>query len=537
MDTENTQDFNERLNQWAASQGFWFQLRYTVVGQGQSSVLVVHFLKLLMRVGLFALVVALGFGFYLWKRIDSPDFREGLVDSMRTTFAAKEVEIQGFDRDQGQAVIRRVGMTGGEESFFDTMVLTNARLNMGLTDGFMTDWRAGTIQIDECQLELRPGLNSEGAVAASLQTIFEGREGFDVQGFEVRSMNLSWGYFERAFGRISGSEVWIGRTADGWRMRFEGGRFSQNWLRDFEIQEMVVVLNRDGLVFDRAVLKAGDGTVNFREVKVSGGLRPELSGMLDLNRVPLKQLIPQNAQEMVSGTITGQFRLGGSINSVGGVEIEGDVFFDGIDHITLRNRLRLLDALDVIDPFRSYRKVVFNEGSFHLKTGGGRMEVSEIGLEADELMAMKGAFTIQRPKQGADALLEGASDGSGSQVGSGGDSMKIDLSEAAKAAAENREKGLDSEVDDNTEKFFEALEQDREMRRMMIARPLEAYQFQGEVVLTLPSDVFDRSSQLLQRYPPDAASGEIEVRVPLAGKIDEITVDFSDQLLDLGVRD
>jgi hypothetical protein len=32
MESEQSQNFNERLSQWVANQGFWFQIRYSMTG-------------------------------------------------------------------------------------------------------------------------------------------------------------------------------------------------------------------------------------------------------------------------------------------------------------------------------------------------------------------------------------------------------------------------------------------------------------------------------------------------------------------------
>ena len=537
MDTKNSENFNDRLNQWIANQGFWFQLRHSLVAQGQASVFTAHMLKLLIRAGLFVTVVALGFGFYLWKRVDSPKFQNEMLESMRSAFAAEQVEIKSFRRLQGKAMIRRIGIMGGEKSFFDSLEASNLRLNMGLMDGTITDWQAGTIEVDECHLELRPGMDSEAAVEVAVETLFGTQPGFEMQGIDVESMHMSWGYFERAFGRISGSHARISRIENGWRMRFEGGTFTQNWLRNLELKEMLVLLKRDGLVIERAVMGSGDGSVVFRDVRVTGGMRPELSGELIFDQMPLKSLIPENAQQVVSGTISGDFRLGGSINSVDGVKIEGDAYFDGVNQIVLRDRLRLLNALDVVDPFRSYRKVVFNQGAIHLKTSAGRLVLSEIDLEADNLMAMTGEITIQRPKMGADAMMAGALNDSENQARDRDEDLRIGLRQAAELSSNNQQEGLQSEVDDAAAgQFFESLAQDREMRRLIMERELASYRFGGEVVLSLPKDAFDRSSRLMERYQPDKEAERIQIAVPLSGNIDEVTLDQAEEILNLGAR-
>ena len=56
MESEQSQNFNERLSQWVANQGFWFQVRYSMSGSGMKGRAMFH----LLRIGFRLLVFLLG---------------------------------------------------------------------------------------------------------------------------------------------------------------------------------------------------------------------------------------------------------------------------------------------------------------------------------------------------------------------------------------------------------------------------------------------------------------------------------------------
>lgn len=544
MDTQDTQDFNQRLSQWVASQGFWFQLRHSMSGGGSGSVLMFHLLRLAATVGVFLLVVAGGFAIYLVQRVESREFRDQVETGIGSALSADEVVVRRFGRSRGQAQVGRIGMTGSDSSFFDSLEASNLRFEMGLTDGLIGDWDAGTVEASWLDAELKAGANSPEDAAENAGFLLEGHPGFRIQGLTVNTVNLSWGYFDRAYGAITGSEMRMGKTGDGWRMRFEGGTFSQNWLRGFEIEELIVVFNRDGVAFEKGILRAGKGSLTFRDVRLAGGVKPQLSGSLLFKRVPLERLLPDDAEEMISGTISGEVALGGSTNSREGVTMAGQMVLDGVDQITLRSSLPLLDALDVVDAFHSYRRIDFDQGGFTLETGGGKMKLSDISLTADELMKLNGTIVARTPEESEIESLLGQSDASlGAAIReSQQEELQISLRQAARLNDDGEEddageQGLGGEVEDGGEEFFKDIGGSRDLRRDFMERARSVYEFSGELVLSLPPGAFDRSSRLSERFPVDPQSGRTEVEVPLSGTWEELTSDFAEELLRIGVRD
>ena len=53
IDSEQWQNFNERLSYWISKQGFWFQLRYSLFLGGKKSGLMFHFVHLALRLVIF----------------------------------------------------------------------------------------------------------------------------------------------------------------------------------------------------------------------------------------------------------------------------------------------------------------------------------------------------------------------------------------------------------------------------------------------------------------------------------------------------
>ncbi|MGA0846635.1 MAG: hypothetical protein ACO3RV_08855, partial [Luteolibacter sp.] len=57
MDIPKNDNFNERLSQWIANQGFWFQARYSMSGRGVGGRAVFHLLRLGFRLLIFLILL------------------------------------------------------------------------------------------------------------------------------------------------------------------------------------------------------------------------------------------------------------------------------------------------------------------------------------------------------------------------------------------------------------------------------------------------------------------------------------------------
>jgi hypothetical protein len=524
MEADQTQSFNQKLSQWIASQGFWFQLRHSMSGGGGWAMTFNHLTRLAFKILIALLVAVAGFGIYLVKRVDSKSFIQSLDGGLAKGLSASEAKVLELHRSQGDAQIRRVGVEGGANSFFRSLDAGNIRFKMPLMAGISGTWRAGTLQAKRLDMEVKAGADSAEQAKLLGDALFRDWEGFDFSSVEVDEASIRWGYSQRTAGRIDKSRMIATRSPEGWRLVFNGGKFSQNWLKDLAIENMVVEVSRGGLNFKEGKFKCGsEGTVVFRDVAVTGGEKPQLSGRVEFAKIDLSSLLPEAATTLVEGRISGELAVSGSSNTVEGLHFEGDIKLAEGSVISLRERIELLKSLVLADRFNSYRKVDFTKGSFHIKTGGGAMKLTRIDLVAGDLMTMQGLLDVRYPTDAELSGPEGANvpgkfalvfDPKATSEGGKGDDMS--LAKAGKAATSDS-KGMEIFDRRAQERINSQLEQEEIIRRSQSLR------CSGGVRITIPGDAFDRNLSLRETFPLDPGTGRIAMDVPLDGTLFELT--------------
>jgi hypothetical protein len=278
-------------------------------------------------------------------------------------------------------------------------------------------------------------------------------------------------------------------------------------------------------------------------VAVTGGEKPVVSGVIAVSKVELASFLPETARPFAEGVISGNFELTGSTNSVDGLQLEGDVTLGGGDYIAVREKLHLFSALSLLDIDNSYHRVPFDRGSFHLKTGGGAMELSRVDIKAGELMTAQGKILMRFPPDSEVVGPDGASQfppvfNPGLEPVQG--SKEVDLSLEKAARAEKAEKEAAGEQAKDMA-IFERGKQRRinnlllqqEMTRR--AQSLRCEPGSG-LRITIPGNAFDRSEVLRETFPVDPGNGRIAIDVPLQGTLFEITRRQSEELKKLGER-
>jgi hypothetical protein len=545
MESEQTDNFNERLSQWVSNQGFWFQVRYSMSGSGMKGRAMFHLLRMAARLLVFLILVAVGFWIYLMKRPGTEQFFSGIRGDLQSALSASELEIRGIQHIQGQLEMGRLAAQGGEATFFDSMEARNIRVKMGLLDNLVGVWQTGNIAIARLDVDLRAGTNDPQSAANLAATVF--RKSLDVQAnsFEVADATLRWGYSERTQGAIESSNLKMLRTGTGWRLSFTGGTFSQNWLRQLEIVNLVVIAEKGGLVFERAELRTDTGTVEFPGVRVLGGERPEVDGIVKIRSLALERIIPPALRNFVEGSISGDFKVSGSTNSSDGIGFEGQVIMDGTDMISLRERIHLLKALSVVDYSRNYHRVDFREGSFSIKTQRGGMQVTEIDLKSEDLFTLQGSFAVRLPtQQEIDEALSKNTDISPlfTTEDEPVDLLKSPTKDAdftLRRAAQEARRIQEGSQSPETLSLFDRLGLSIEMRRLQnqaAERMSRMLRYDGAVRITIPGDAFERAPRLQEIYPIDAATGRVAIKVPLQGHIFELTLRQAEDIYQQGQR-
>ena len=541
MDSEQLQNFHERLSQWVSSQGFWFQLRYSFSGVGSQGALAYHLMKMTSRILLFGLIVLVGFGVYLFKKPKSVSYRQNVQASLQEKFAADEIQMQGLKVEHGEFQIQRLAMIGGDETFFTDVELKNLRCRRSITDDFKKDWNPGVIDISRVVLGIRAGADSQESAAAIHDTIFQDIPNIAVETIKVADMSVRWGYSNRTKGSIVNSKMTAQKTLVGWTLKFRGGYFSQNWMKRLEIEELDVTLGADGVGFDKAVFRKGDGWVVFEQMSILGGQRPAISGDVKLRKISVSDLVPVAARNLVEGTLSGTFKAFGSTNSREGVGLKGEIAFEGEDTLILRDGLPLLKALSVVDAFNTYRRLDFNEGSFKLSSHNGEIKIDSVNLRAGQLFSMKGNLLV-RPasNEELDAFNEYQRNSLDNDGILNDDELSESIDLTLRGAAESRSSrsgiGFKNSDDDSLfDRLGISLEKRREDAR--ISETLsKTLQYVGQFEISLPKNAFLKSPGLAAKHPVSAETDRVQMSVPIQGTVTALTRAQAEEIYKEGAR-
>ena len=535
MEPEQQQNFNERLSQWVANQGFWFQIRYSMAGSGLKGRAMFHLLHLGTRLLLFLAFIAAGMLVFLAKRTDSTRFTEGLRKDLQAGLSASALEMGEFDRSQGELEITRLAAEGGEETFFSALEARNIRCKMSLVDGLVGIWKPGVIAVSRLEIDLRAGANDAESARKLSEAVFRLPAKIEASAFEVADTTVRWGYSERTQGAIESSVMKLQRTGTGWRMSFQGGFFSQNWLRRLKIVNLVVACDGNGLVFEKAELQHEGGTADFAGLRLIGGERPTLEGTVKIRSLELEGILPPALQTFVEGSISGDFRVFGSTNTADGIGFEGQIVMDNKVSVSLRDRIHLLKALSDVDYSRNYHRIDFREGSFQMKTTRGGMELSDVKLKAEDLFTLEGRINVRLPTQ--QEIQEEVAKGTGMEsaplfVGgqefndtSGTPKMESDFS--LKRANQEARRVKEGMQDIESVPLFERLGLGVQMRRLQnqeSERMSRMLRYEGTCLITIPGDAFERAPRLQEQYPKNPTTGRIPIRVPIEGNLYELTL-------------
>lgn len=549
MDLESTKQFNERLAQWVANQGFWFQLRYSMAGGG-ASVLMYQTLRMLLKVAIFLVIVGALLLFFLFRRTDQASFQNKLKENLITGLECQSGRMKSFNRTQNRASIRYLTLEGGPNSYIEQCEASGISFRMGLLDGLVGTWDANQISVERMSVNVKAGAETEGEAQALGRALSKRFHSLRFQALECQNTRIAWGYSLRTMGSISQSKMVVIRQENGWRLRFTGGTFQQNWLKNLQIDELILVCTDNSITVEKGLFSvmlptselSGDkthGKVTFEEVKVTGGLRPEFSGSVIFENLPLHELLQDSYKDYAEGSISGRLKMQGSTNATDGVTFTGRVSLNEADEIILRSQLPLFNSLSILSPAGSFRKTTFSEGYFNIKTAGGTLVISDINLIAPEQMEMRGGFLVRpaKPEEISEMLRRGSiSDeiaqgviATAAEIPAGTD--ELSLRRAMELAGKNDKSstGFDTEIADNSLPFAaETMASDLQIKT---AEKLAMTAiFDGKVSLTLPAAALANAPSV-SKMARMADQNSIVLDCELAGNLADLTRNQAENLL------
>lgn len=536
MESEQSKNFNDRLSQWVSDQGFWFQIRHSMTGSGSgANAIIFHLLRLSFRLLVFLLVAAVGVSVYLLQIPNSKKFRTALEANLKSGLYASSTKLAGVSKAQGKLIIGKLVAQGGNETFFKSIEARVIGCKMGLLDGISGHWDTGSVSISKLVMELKAGADDAESARMFSEALFSLPSSVTVNNLEIADTSLSWGYSERTQGAVSHSLLKINRESGGWKLNFSGGNFSQNWLHELEIVELVIACNPEGMIFEKAEFRSGQGTVSCTGLVIKGGECPQLEGTVKIRNLPLQNLIPAAAGSVIEGSITGDFTVSGSTNSKEGIGYDGHVSLGKESVLTLLDRIYLLKALSGVDYKHVYRRMSFTEGTLHLKTTAGEMTVTDMNLKAGDLFTLQGNMLARLPTaEETKAALESAAEPDRKPDDEATvDTMDIDSTPRLAAEEAKRRRNASPEGGGLlADRINDSLE-----GRMMEMRASESFsktlRYQGMFKISIPPNAFEPGSKLSLRYPVNPDTQRIEMEVPLEGPLQEITLKQGEELYQL----
>ena len=520
--------FNEQMNEWVSRQGLWFQLRHAA----DSQTIMGRVARVGMRLAILLILIALVFWFYLVRRVESESFREDIQTSIEKALKGSDCELGLIRKNRDVANITSIELKGTEASFFHSLSARQIRLNMKLADSVIGQWNGGGVSVNVLDMFVKAGGSEDASAAESFSALFDEYSGFAFERIEADKANIRWGYSASNRGSIKGSYMTAVRDGSSWRVELRGGTFSQNWLNDLKIEKMVVVCDDDGLQIKEAELHSEGGTLSFKLNMGSGG-QPQMSGIVTLKSMPMKSLLPTRYHDWIEGVISGQGTISGSTNSQEGIVMDLDLSLDDGDVMVLRDTLPLLSALSVVDLYNSYRKVLFTEGSCHIRTGGNLLQISKIDLRAGDLLHLGGDVNVRPPSYAeiASALhikdvqivkdvIEENWEMDDELLASS--ESKASLADAARGGGEVVA-GVESKKGSSADVQTTSILVEQGVRR-----------FGGVVKVGLKRDSFDKAPRLKEAYPFDPATGRIWLDAPMSGRLQTLTLKLAERLYVLG---
>lgn len=543
MDSSPQQSFQERLSHWVASQGFWFQLRYSTAAGGGLGAVGVRFLSLMLRVVLVLALVAAGGWVYLVKRTDSPQFPLVLASDLQTTLSGQNAKVTGFQQSKGQGYIHNLQVKGTADSFFDQLEAREVRFQMDVLDGVKGTWNLGPLRLTSMDMIVKAGADSDEDAAKAIGSLFHTYQKHRFGVIEVTSANVYWGYSDKTRGSITGSRLVASKLNENtWKLEFKGGHISQNWIHGWAIDHLTVLCSRSGLQINEMVFRQGRGKLTGK-LNVTSGAKPMWDGKLQMEALPLDSALPDMFSGMLEGSITGQLTVSGSTNSQEGLYYRGDLLIEKDDQVVLRDRIPLLRALSVVDSYNSYKRVICNSGSCSFSYGAGEIALTGVDFNAGDLMGLRGEIRM-RPateKEVEEALAKTGAGRSSTQTFLSAvdeEQQKIDQAKGNKGitlrdAATSRSGATGSE-----ERAFSIFDQQNAAAQptpqSSRERTARMPRYEGKLTVTLPFDVFQRAPDLQRIYPADPAKHRVALEVPLKGNLFDLTLEQAERLYEAG---
>lgn len=515
IDQQRLDEYQKRVADWIAKQGIFFQLRYAGTMGGGSVIkqLGVLFLRVLV-----VLLLCLGVAFFsLNHYFGGDDYRGEVTAALGEVLGASSIEAKKFERARGVSTFQDLVIEGGEESFFYQAEINRLAAASSFLTGITSKWAPEQVRMKSAYFELKAGGDQEEMENSFASIIASMSEG-NLESIEIDELSCEWGYSKITYGKLEKAKFRASRDQGVWEISLEGGRFSQNWLKNLDIKEAKLLCDSDGIRVEKLLLSKNGGEMELAGSIMGPAARPKFDLKGSFQSLPILSLVRLpgiDVREFMSGSISGDLKISGSTDYR--IVMEADVELRGNDVVTLREKWDLLRAISVLDVDRTYRRVDFEEGMFSFKTGGGEMEVNGIDLKSGSLAALKGGFKTHLPsqKEAAEALEIVLTEGIGSgsfESDSTDTSAAKDLEDermSLKTAAgllqeEENYLNLDNSGLAGLSEAQRGVMTPQQIDDMRMKDEMNVYRARGDLSLGVAAIAFAEYDNLIKMFPVDA---------------------------------
>jgi len=236
MKPETTSSFDYRLEQWISKQGLFF----LIANGGGSGSIMVKLIGLFFKLVLLSLVLLIFAWFFLKKRPEMSSFKADLAQQIAEGLGAKDVEVKSTVRVNGGILsgdlyIKSLKLGESESTFFEDWRVSEFEVNadgtktdievvdvasfsgitvspLNITDNYITGWNADSISINNMEISLKTGDDTDELALKSYASLFREYETLDIKSISVVDGTVYWGARETA-GAIKNAQFDILKTA------------------------------------------------------------------------------------------------------------------------------------------------------------------------------------------------------------------------------------------------------------------------------------------------------------------------------------
>jgi len=226
----------------------------------------------------------------------------------------------------------------------------------------------------------------------------------------LRDTNIRWGANAWMAGSLIACDLEATKRDGKWNVQIEKGGFSQNWIKNANIEKLVLEVDSTGIRVVEGKLRMPSGGSVSLSGTISSGDNPEFDLAVKIDDFQFKDYIEENMAMILSGEFGAEVRVTGSINRKEGLISKGRLVaepeLEVADSVAQRNRPWLVKfgriAGNELPVFRAFGDAFGADGIRYFtsertvidfETSMGNLEVTEISLYDPLVGKLSGAFS------------------------------------------------------------------------------------------------------------------------------------------------